>query len=299
MAFVTISLAVALGSASMPGPRGTLMTRNGSSAGDHAPRNAPTISASGAVETHSRSSLPWCRRPSDDTGSSSTNGSRAQPKLQASPPVAFSRSRRSETRRRCLGSLCPPTQVRDSQAGGVSGRRAAFRGNGAAGDGPRAGLLLVARGIIQPTVSHVALDGEPARLGLSCSRSAGGASVTCEGSRLSLGKDKTILVDLTGLFGATGPRRLRLPTNLEIFWDTLGWAIGRPEVEVHPRKLELQGADLSYRGYSVTEQPASSVPERPRYTLAGTAPLWRDLEGYYTASATCGSVRTVDADTSS
>ena len=69
---------------------------------------------------------------------------------------------------------------------------------------------------------------------------------------------------------------------LSIFWDTLGWAIGRPEIEVHPRKLELLGADLAYRGYSVTEQPASSVPERPRYTLAGTAPLWRDLEGYYT-----------------
>jgi hypothetical protein len=32
----------------------------------------------------------------------------------------------------------------------------------------------------------------------------------------------------------------------------------------------------------VTEQPTSSVPERPRYTLAGTAPRWRDLEGYYT-----------------
>ena len=32
----------------------------------------------------------------------------------------------------------------------------------------------------------------------------------------------------------------------------------------------------------MTEQPSPSVPERPRYTLAGTAPRWRDLEGYYT-----------------
>jgi hypothetical protein len=96
------------------------------------------------------------------------------------------------------------------------------------------------------------------------------------------GKDKTILVDLTGLFGSTGPRRLRLATNLEIFWDRLGWAIGRPEVALHTRRLELQTADLSSRGYSVTEQSISSVPERPRYALAGTAPLWRDLEGYYT-----------------
>jgi uncharacterized repeat protein (TIGR01451 family)/fimbrial isopeptide formation D2 family protein len=41
-------------------------------------------------------------------------------------------------------------------------------------------------------------------------------------------------------------------------------------------------ADLSYRGYSVLEPQASSVPERPRYALAGTSPRWRDLEGYYT-----------------
>ena len=48
------------------------------------------------------------------------------------------------------------------------------------------------------------------------------------------------------------------------------------------QRLELETADISYRGYSVTEQASSSVPERPRYTLAGTEPLWRDLEGYYT-----------------
>jgi hypothetical protein len=102
-------------------------------------------------------------------------------------------------------------------------------------------------------------------------------------------------VDLTGVFGATGQRRLRLATNLEIFWDSLGWAIGRPEVDVHPRRLELMGADLSYRGYSVTEQPTSSVPERPRYTLAGTAPRWRDLEGYYTRFGdVLGLLRAVD-----
>ncbi len=96
------------------------------------------------------------------------------------------------------------------------------------------------------------------------------------------GKDKTILVDLTGLFPAQGPRRFRLATNLEIFWDRLGWAIGRPDVVLAPRRLELLDAQLAYRGYSITEQPASSVPERPRYVLAGTEPRWRDLEGYYT-----------------
>src|SRR5262249_45645951 len=37
-----------------------------------------------------------------------------------------------------------------------------------------------------------------------------------------------------------------------------------------------------YRGYSVTTQRDPSSPERPQYALAGTAPRWLDLEGYYT-----------------
>ena len=44
------------------------------------------------------------------------------------------------------------------------------------------------------------------------------------------GKDKTVRIDLAGVFPPTGPRRLRLATNLEVFWDRLGWAAGRPDV---------------------------------------------------------------------
>jgi hypothetical protein len=96
------------------------------------------------------------------------------------------------------------------------------------------------------------------------------------------GKDKTVLIDLTGLFPAAGPRTLRLHTNLEIFWDRLGWAIGRPDVTLEPRRIELKSAELRYRGFSVTEQKDASTPERPRYVIEGTAPRWRDLEGYHT-----------------
>lgn len=96
------------------------------------------------------------------------------------------------------------------------------------------------------------------------------------------GKDKTIRIDLTGLFPADGPRRLRLATNLEIFWDRLGWAAGRPDVSLRLERLPLLSADLRYRGYSETWQRDASSPERARYVLAGTAPRWRDLEGYHT-----------------
>src|SRR4029079_12664599 len=139
--------------------------------------------------------------------------------------------------------------------------------------------------------AHAAPEG----LSLHVADAAGRFREVRKGLGFPSGKDKTILVDLTGVFGASGPRRLRLATHLEIFWDSLGWAIGRPEVDVHPRRLELLSADLSYRGYSVIEQPTSSVPERPRYTLAGTAPRWRDLEGYYTRFGdVLGLLRAVD-----
>jgi hypothetical protein len=100
------------------------------------------------------------------------------------------------------------------------------------------------------------------------------------------GKDKTVLLDLTGLFPtrahARGLRKLRLSTNLEVFWDRLGWAVGRPDVRVMPRRLQLSAAELRYRGFNETGQPNVSTPERPRYRLAGAAPRWRDLEGFYT-----------------
>ncbi len=101
------------------------------------------------------------------------------------------------------------------------------------------------------------------------------------------GKDKTVRIDLTGVFPPTGPRRLRLATNLEVFWDRLGWAAGRPDVRPRMVLLPLRSADLRYRGYSVTEQPNASTPERPRYTLAGTTPRWPDLRGITRGSATC------------
>jgi hypothetical protein len=71
-------------------------------------------------------------------------------------------------------------------------------------------------------------------------------------------------------------------TNLEIFWDRIGWAAGRPGVTLQPRKLEMKKADLRFRGYSVTGQKDASTPERPRYVIGGVAARWRDLEGFHT-----------------
>jgi Tfp pilus assembly protein PilF len=154
---------------------------------------------------------------------------------------------------------------------------------------PRTGpLWLIARGWVHPTDSSVNVaisqgrHAAPHGLSLHVADAAGRFREVRSGLGFPAGKDKTVLIDLSGMFAASGPRRLRLATNLEIFWDRLGWAVGRPDVAIQSHTLDVLAADLSYRGYSVTTQPSSSVPERPRYALDGTGQRWRDLEGYYT-----------------
>src|SRR6185436_7075281 len=146
---------------------------------------------------------------------------------------------------------------------------------------PRTGKLwLVAQGWIHPTDSsiNVALgqgrQAPPAGLSLHVADAHGRFRPVRTGLGFPAGKDKTILIDLSGIFPPTGPRRLRLTTNLEIFWDRLAWAVDRSDVILRPQRLELKTAELQFRGYSVTEQKDASTPERPQYLLAGVAPRW-------------------------
>jgi FG-GAP-like repeat/ASPIC and UnbV len=154
---------------------------------------------------------------------------------------------------------------------------------------PRTGSLwLIAQGWVHPTDSSINVAvGQGAQVGpeglsLQVADRTGRFHVVRTGLGFPSGKDKTVLIDLTGLLPATGPRRVRLATNLEIFWDRLGWAVGRPDVPIAPRRLELLSAELAFRGYSATAQADASAPERPRYVVESTASRWRDLEGYYT-----------------
>ena len=154
---------------------------------------------------------------------------------------------------------------------------------------PRSGpLYLVARGWVHPTDSSVNVaigqgkHAAPQGLSLEATTGTETFRVIRSGLGFPSGKDKTVLLDLSGAFGPTGPRRLRLRTNLEIFWDHIGWAVGRPDVTPVTTRLATAVADLRYRGFSVTTPMTNGSPERPAYRLEGTAPRWRDLEGYHT-----------------
>ncbi len=97
------------------------------------------------------------------------------------------------------------------------------------------------------------------------------------------GRNKTCLIDLTGIFGPRAPHKLRLRTNLEVYWDSIQWAAGAPNAKLKITRLDPSTADLHYRGYSVIHQANASSPEIPDYNqLAATTQIWRDLSGYYT-----------------
>ena len=156
-------------------------------------------------------------------------------------------------------------------------------------EAPRSGpLWLVGQGWVHPTDSsiNVALGQgshpAPSGLALHVADARGRFRAARTDLGFPAGKDKTVLIDLAGVFPPSGPRRLRLATNLEIFWDRLGWAAGRPDLRLEPRRIEPASAELRYRGYSVTGQKDASTPERPRYVLDGTTPRWFDLEGFHT-----------------
>ena len=99
------------------------------------------------------------------------------------------------------------------------------------------------------------------------------------------GRKKTILFNLTNIFKPGTPRRVRLRTNLEIYWDAIHWAKGAPDAPLKETTLDPTVADLHYRGYSVMHMPttAARAPEVPDYNqIEGTKQRWRDLIGYYT-----------------
>ena len=151
-------------------------------------------------------------------------------------------------------------------------------------------LWLVCSGWIHPTDSsiNVALgqghSEPPHGLQIETPDAAGRWSVVRSGLGFPEGKVKTILIDLDGVFKPGAPRKLRLSTNLEIYWDCIQWAKGLPSTDVKNQHLKASSADLQYRGFSDVRAADSSSPELPTSydRLQTDKPRWRDLEGWYT-----------------
>jgi tetratricopeptide (TPR) repeat protein len=152
-------------------------------------------------------------------------------------------------------------------------------------------LWLVANGWIYPTDSSINVaigqgrQEQPRGLSLEAQDEAGRWAVVSADLGFPAGKNKTILIDLTTVVRAGLPhaRRLRLRTNLEIYWDSLAIADDVANAPVQTKRIAAGSAELRYRGFSKTSFARRDVPEVPRYhEIANVAPRWRDLVGYYT-----------------
>ncbi len=157
-------------------------------------------------------------------------------------------------------------------------------------DAPQSGpMYLIGSGWLHPTDATVNVA-----LGQSSEATPHGLSVEVPGANgkwqvakqdlgFPAGRLKNVVLDLAGIFKPGCGRRLRLRTNLEIYWDRLAWAPGFANNQLRVQHLGLSNATLNYRGFSRMSQANQSSPELPDYDeIEQRGPRWRDLEGYYT-----------------
>jgi tetratricopeptide (TPR) repeat protein len=149
-------------------------------------------------------------------------------------------------------------------------------------------LYLLCHGWMHPTdaTTNIALgqnsDAPPESLHIEVPDATGKWVTARKGLGFPAGKMKTLVLDLTGIFRPSAARKLRLGTNLEVYWDKLEWAAAAPD-QNRTQHLQLSQAELRYRGFSVVTQANDSSPEVPDYNrLMATTPIWRDLIGYCT-----------------
>ena len=110
-----------------------------------------------------------------------------------------------------------------------------------------------------------------------------GEWVTVTGSAgFPMGKDKTVITDLSGKF-LSEDHRIRIRTNMEIYWDQIFFAEDLPGAPVVKSVLNPSGADLHYRGFSEPFRKGSRYgPHWFDYSVVEKGPKWRDLTGNYT-----------------
>ena len=99
-----------------------------------------------------------------------------------------------------------------------------------------------------------------------------------------MGKNKTVIADLTGLF-KTEQHKIRIQTNMQIYWDYVFYTVGESNVTNSIRTTEMlpETADLHYRGFSASFRKGGRYgPHWFDYYQVETGQRWRDLTGNYT-----------------
>lgn len=98
-----------------------------------------------------------------------------------------------------------------------------------------------------------------------------------------MGKDKMVIADLSRRFLHPRDRRIRIVTNMQIYWDHIFFTNQKTEGPLRMHDLAMSEANLNYRGYSATYRKGGPFgPHWFDYESVTTGQQWRDLTGYYT-----------------
>jgi tetratricopeptide (TPR) repeat protein len=96
------------------------------------------------------------------------------------------------------------------------------------------------------------------------------------------GKSKTVIVDLTGKF-LSADHRVRIRTNMEIYWDQAFLASGGSPQTTTVTTLDPIGADLHYRGFSRMSRKGGRYGYQwPDYADVSRETPWEPIVGAYT-----------------
>ena len=96
------------------------------------------------------------------------------------------------------------------------------------------------------------------------------------------GKNKTVIADLTGKF-LSADTRVRIRTNMEIYWDRAFVAATASASPVTVTTLRPVAADLHYRGFSRMERKGGRYgPQWYDYGIVSREPAWAPIAGAFT-----------------
>ena len=116
---------------------------------------------------------------------------------------------------------------------------------------------------------------------LSVPDGSGGWKVVTPFMGFPAGKTKTVVHDLTGLFQGDD-YRVRIETNLEIYWDQALVSTEPGEATHRVTRLHPSSANVHFRGFSRMWRDGPNSPHLYDYKQVTREHRWRDMEGLYT-----------------
>ena len=97
-----------------------------------------------------------------------------------------------------------------------------------------------------------------------------------------MGKNKTVIVNLTDKF-LSKDHRVRIVTNMEIYWDYIFFANSNPNTPLNTTVLNTESSDIHYRGFSKSYRKGGRYgPHWFDYYKVDKNRKWLDLKGKYT-----------------